>query len=190
MDQAGALSLVNAWIQAEDAAPGPPRARTGEEAPDPMEERPHAGTPAGDAPGPPDAGYALEVTSGRCVVDAWGPDRASCFVQALRGVVTQYARASDPPVIHTIPLATGPAASEEVLASLVDEVIGALDVFSLVPVRFHLADTEEGGVSGDMEVVAVTDVQVVGRRPRRVDRRELSAVADAGGWRCHVLVAV
>ena len=74
--------------------------------------------------------------------------------------------------------------------SLFEEVIYALDVFSVVPVRFHLAETEDGGIAGDMEVVPADQVGLVGPVPKAVSYHELSMASDEGGWRCRVLVDV
>jgi hypothetical protein len=52
------------------------------------------------------------------------------------------------------------------LISLFEDAIYALDVFSVVPVRFHLAETEDGGITGDMEVVPAEEVEVIGPVPR------------------------
>jgi hypothetical protein len=51
-----------------------------------------------------------------------------------------------------VPIGAGPASPKELLLGLCEEVLGAEQVLSLVPVRFHLAATEDGGVAGDMEV--------------------------------------
>lgn len=134
--------------------------------------------------------HTLEVRSRWCSIEAWGPDRAGCFAEALRALVSQYARVTDPPVSRTLPLAAGPGPAEELLASLLEEVVGTIEVFSLVPVRFHLVDAEDGGVSGDMEVVALSEAHVVGRAPRSVDRGGLTVVGNGGGWRCRVLVGL
>ena len=57
---------------------------------------------------------------------------------------------------------SGRAAPEEMLISLFEDLIYALDVFSVVPVRFHLAETEDGAITGYVEVVPADEVEVVG----------------------------
>ncbi len=136
------------------------------------------------------SGHVLDVHGGSCTIDSWGPDRVSCLVEALRALVAQYAQVTDPPVSRVIPLAAGPAGGEELLECLFEDVIDTLDVFSLVPVRFHLVETEQGGVTGDMEVVGLSEAHVVGRAPRSVSHHDLSVEAHGGSWRCHVVVGV
>ena len=56
--------------------------------------------------------------------------------------------------------------------------------------RFHLAETEGGGIAGDMEVVPADKVEVVGPVPKAVSYHELSMAPVEGGWRCRVLIDV
>jgi SHS2 domain-containing protein len=136
------------------------------------------------------AGHHLTQHRSDCSIDAWGPDRAACLNEALHGLVETFAKVPDPISTATIPLVAGRGRAEDELVSLFEEVINTLDVFSVVPVRFHLAETEDGHVAGDMEVVPVEQVKVCGRVPKAVSHQKLRMVAGEGGWRCHVLVDV
>jgi len=85
--------------------------------------------------------------TGRCIIEAGGPDRAS--------------------VMH-------------------EDVIDSLDVFSVVPVRFPLTETEGGDVAGYMEVVPTDAVVVSGPAAKAVSYQELSMAPGEGGWRWRV----
>ncbi len=60
----------------------------------------------------------------------------------------------------------GRAAPEGMLISLFEGVIYALDLFSVVPVWSRLAETEDGGITGDMDIVPAEVVEVIGPVPR------------------------
>jgi protein archease len=136
------------------------------------------------------AGHRLLAHTADSIIEAWGPDRVSCLVQALLGLVESFAEVPDVPATRLMPFAVAPQGPEDTLVSLFEDVIYALDVFSVVPVRFHLAETEGGGIAGDMEVVPADDVEVVGPVPKAVSYHELSMAPVKGGWQCRVLIDV
>lgn len=151
---------------------------------------------AGDRPGGPGpapatpSGHRLVCHAADCAIDAWGPDRATCITEALVALVESFALVPDAPATSLVPLAYGPAGEEDILVCLLEDVISDIDVLSTVPVRFHLGETEDGGIAGDMEVVPSGDVQIVGPVPKGVSYHELSASRTGDGWACHVLVEV
>lgn len=136
------------------------------------------------------AGHRLVPHTADCIIEAWGPDRPSCLTEALAALVEEFAEAPDAPSVRVVPLAAGPGGAEDALVSLLEDVIYALDVFSVVPVRFHLTETEAGGVAGDMEVVPADAVVASGPVPKAVSYHELSMAPWEGGWQCHVLIDV
>lgn len=131
-----------------------------------------------------EAGHRLVAHRGDYVVEAWAPGRAGCFCEALRGLVEEFAVPTEEPATRTLPLAAPPGGPEDMLVALLEEVVLALAVFSVVPVRFHLVDTEEGGVAGDMEVVALSSAGLKGDVPRAISRHGLSMHLDGGSWCC------
>ncbi len=137
-----------------------------------------------------EAGHRLVPHTADCIIEAWGPDRASCLAEALCALVDEFAEVPDPAAPQVLPLGTGPGTDESALVSLLEDVIYALDVFAVVPVRFHLTETEGGGVAGHMEVVPVDQVVVTGPVPKAVSFHELSMETHEGMWRCRVLVDV
>jgi SHS2 domain-containing protein len=104
--------------------------------------------------------------------------------------VEEFAHVPDVAVSRLLPLAAESSGPEDALASLFEDVIYALDVFSVVPGRFHLEETDGGGITGDMEVVPVNQAMLVGPLPKAVSYHELSMVPYERGWRCRVLVDV
>lgn len=136
------------------------------------------------------AGHRLLPHTADCMVEAWGPDRASCVTEALAGLVESFVEVPDAAATRTLPLAAAPGGAEDALVSLFEDVIYAVDVFGVVPVRFHLGETEDGGIAGDMEVVTSDQLDIVGPVPKGVSYHGLSAAPVEGSWRCRVLVDV
>jgi protein archease len=143
----------------------------------------------GEGPRPP-AGHRRSLQDRDCFIEAWGPDRVTCITEALRALVEEFAEVPDPVTTDVLPLAAGPGEGEDALVSLIEEVIYALDVFSVVPVRFHLAETEDRGIAGDMEVVPVEHASLVGPLPRAVSYRGLTMAEHPDGWWCRVPIEV
>jgi SHS2 domain-containing protein len=142
------------------------------------------------APEDAGAGWRLLPHTADAIIEAWGPDRASCLTEALLGLVRSFAAVPDTAVTQLLPIAAPTGGPEDVLVSLFEDLLYVVDVFSVVPVRFHLTDTEGGGIAGDMEVVPADQVEVVGPVPKGVSYHELSMAPHNGGWRCHVLIDV
>jgi SHS2 domain-containing protein len=146
--------------------------------------------PSGQSGGDAVEGRRLLPHVAGCIIEAWGPDGASCTTQALQALVECFAVVPDVPVTRLVPLEVSPAGPEDMLVSLLEEVIDGVDVFTVVPVRFHLAETEEGGIAGDMEVAPAEQVEFVGPVPKGVSTHSLSMARFEGGWRCRVLIEV
>lgn len=136
------------------------------------------------------AGHRLLPHTADCIIEAWGPDQASCAIEALSGMVESFAELPDAAATRLVPLSATSGGPEDVLVSLLEDVLYALDVFSVVPVRFHLGTLEDGGIGGDMEVVPADGVHAVGPVPKAVSYHELHVGPVEGGWRCRVLVDV
>lgn len=136
------------------------------------------------------AGHRIVAHTADAMVEAWGPDRTSCLIEALSGLVELFADVPDPPSTSVVPLGCQAAAAEDQLVSLLEEVIYVLDVLSVVPVRFHLAAAGDGGVAGDMEVVPLGSAVMVGPAPKAVSYHGLSMEPGQGAWRCRYLVDV
>jgi len=147
-----------------------------------MPKRGHAG---------PGAGHRLVPHTADRIIEAWGPDRASCLAEALTGMVESFARpkGTEEPG-RVLPLSAPPGRPEDTLVALAEQVIYALDVFEAVPVGFRLEETEAGGMAGTMDVVPTQAVEVLGAPPKAVSYHELFMEPTEDGWRCRMLVDV
>lgn len=136
------------------------------------------------------SGHRLVSHTADCIIEGWGPDRATCTAEALAGLVDVFASVPDAASSTSLPLAADPASPEDQLVSLLEDVIYTVEVLAVVPARFHLSETEGGGLAGDMEVVPLGQVSSQGPAPKAVSYHELSMGRKEGEWRCHVLIDV
>jgi hypothetical protein len=120
------------------------------------------------------------------MIDAWGTDRPSCLTEALEALVEVFADVGDPPATAALPIASADGGDEDALTSLVEEVVQRLQVLSVVPVRFHLAEADDGGLVGDMEVVPLDRVALIGHPPTSLRLRELSVRKAGDRWWSHL----
>lgn len=147
--------------------------------------------PGRSAPGAPAAGgHRLAPHTADTMIEAWGPDRVTCLAEAVGALVSVFAEVPDTAATTTRPVALGPAPDADLLVALLEEVIYTVDALALVPARAHLADTRQGGIAGDLEVVDAAQVALVGPVPKAVSWHDLEIVEDRGTWRCRVVVDV
>lgn len=150
-----------------------------------MADRERSG--AGAAPRHP-RGHQLVRHASDCTVEAWASDRSCCLTEALAGLVESFADVPEEAVTGEWPLGVAASGAGDQLVSLFEDVIDALGVFGVVPVRFHLTEAEDGGIAGDMEVVSADKVHVVGPLPKGVCHHGASMTRVGAQWRCHVRV--
>ncbi len=112
------------------------------------------------------------------------------MTEALLALVETFAEVHDPASTTVLPLSASETGPQDALVSLLEEVIDVVDALGVVPVRFHLAEAEGGGLAGDMEVVSARQVGLVGPVPKAVSYHALAIAPYEGGWRCRVLVDV
>ncbi len=146
-------------------------------------------TDPGAAP-PAPSGHRLASHTADCFIEAWGPDQATCTEEALAALVEVFASVDDAPVTRVLPLGTDAGQPEDMLVALLEDVIYTVEVLAVVPVRFHLAGTEDGGLAGEMEVVPVEQVVATGPAPKAVSYHRLSMELREGRWQCQALIDV
>ncbi len=144
------------------------------------------GNRSGDLPG--DRGFRLTTGTGDRVLEAWGPDRVTCLSEAVGALVSVFADLHDTATTTTLPVVLEAGPTADLLVGLLEEVIDTVDVFGKVPVHVHLAEAEDGGMAGDLEVVEVAEVVLVGPVPRAVSWQGLEVGEDGGTWWCRVTV--
>ncbi len=151
---------------------------------------PHQGRATPDRDERPQAGFAALDHTADAAFEAWGPTRGGCFMQAVRALVSSFADTTDVAADGRHAVAFEPAADEDLLVDLLDEVIYLLDTRGVVPVGGELVDELDGGISGELEVAPVERVRPAGAVPKAVTHHALRVQAGPHGWRCHAVIDV
>ncbi|MBO8203389.1 archease [Streptomyces smyrnaeus] len=122
-------------------------------------------------------------------IEAWGTSREQCLAEAVLGMVESFADLSRAEAHSVRQLRVTGSGDEDLLATLLDEVVFRLEVHGEVPVHLRV---EAVGEVLDVRA-AVTDlgrVPVTGAPPKGVSFNELRLAPDPYGWSCAVTVDV
>lgn len=138
---------------------------------------------------PPTRGHRLLEHTADWAFEAWGPSRPACFEEAVLALVECFADTSSAPAPKPIPVALGPASDADLLVTLLEEVIYTADVLGVVPATVELVDTDDGGLTGTFDAVAIDSIEPTGPAPKGVSR-DIDIARDGAGWTCHVLIDV
>ncbi|MCF6525460.1 archease [Streptomyces sp. JJ36] len=123
-------------------------------------------------------------------IEAWGPSREQCLVEAARGMVGWFADVSGarPAAVHRLHLAdTGDA---DTLAALLDEVVYRLEVYGEVPVEVEARPAAGGGLDVRLGVTGLDAVPRTGSAPKGVSWNELRLAPGPYGWSCAATIDV
>jgi len=137
-----------------------------------------------------DRGHRLAPHTSDSIIEAWGPDRLSCFEEAMEALVEIFVNPTDTTVLRSVPVSVDSGPDTDVLVSLLQEEIYLIDVFGVVPVCFHLAGSEDGGISGQMDVMEASEAELTGPVPKGVSYHGLEVQQHDGKWRCRAVVDV
>lgn len=138
----------------------------------------------------PSSGYQLRPHTADVIVEAWGPTRAACLRQAVRGLVGTFADVDGVKPAATVRLGFPPDGGEELLVALLEEVLYLLDTDDAVPVDATITEAGDGGLHGEFLVAPASDVHPVGAVPKAITRHGLELGERDGRWRCRVTVDV
>lgn len=119
--------------------------------------------------------------------EVWAPTRDECYAEAVRALVGSFAEVDGRPPAYEVRVDLGPAAAEDLLAHLLDEVLERV-TGGEVPVDVAVADTDEGGLLAEMIVASTRDVRIFGDVPVRVSADALWVHPEFGHWTCKFLV--
>lgn len=139
----------------------------------------------------PDAGHRLVSHTADVIVEAWGPTRAACFGEAVRGLVASFAETTDVAASsrHEADL-SAQHDDEDLLVDLLDEVIYLLDARGVVPVGGRFRDRDDGGLTAVFDVADVEAVRPAGAAPKATTYHGLEVLQQADRWRCRVTIDV
>lgn len=137
----------------------------------------------------PQRGHQLLAHTADWAFEAWGTSRPACFEEAVLALVECFADTSSAPAPTPIPVAFGPASDADLLVTLLEEVIYIADVLGVVPVTVELRDTDDGGLTGTLDAVAIDTVEAVGPAPKGVSH-EIAIDRNGAAWTCRALIDV
>ncbi|MER6992341.1 archease [Saccharopolyspora hirsuta] len=120
--------------------------------------------------------------------EAWGGSREECLAQACRALVASFAEipASAPARTASAGIDGG---DEQLLLSVLDEIIYRLDVEGALPREIDVRPTPTG-IDLEMSEVDTDRVRFTGATPKAVSLQGFSFTRDDRGWRCSVTVDV
>ncbi|WP_236243821.1 archease [Streptomyces sp. CC210A] len=134
------------------------------------------------------AGHRTLPHSGDVRIEAWGETREQCLGEAVLGWVDCFADVSAARARVVRRVRVPEESDEDLLATLLEEVVFRFDVHGEVPV-----DVEVETADGDLDVrLAVADadaVPVTGTAPTSVSWSDLRMGRGPYGWTCGVTVA-
>ncbi|MGW0564318.1 archease [Streptomyces sp. NPDC003016] len=122
-------------------------------------------------------------------VEAWGAGREQCLVEAVLGMVESFADLSGVRASAVRQVRVAEGSDDDLLASLLDEVVFRLEVHGEVPVDVEAVPVD-GGLEVRMAVADVRSVPITGAVPKAVSWNELHLAPDPYGWSCAVTVDV
>jgi SHS2 domain-containing protein len=139
---------------------------------------------------PPATGHSLVPHTADLIIEAWGPTRLECMEEAARALMDAFARVADAAVTELVPVELEQNGDEELLVSLLEEIIYMIDVLAEIPVNVALNETEDGRVTGHVSVAPLGVVEIHGSLPKGVSRSDLSVSHDREQWRCRAMIDV
>lgn len=129
------------------------------------------------------------------ILQAWGPDLASCCEEAVAALVATFVAAvpEDMAVVpegmaaeHRAHLAA--ASPETLLLAILDEVIFTLDTAEAVPVAAQVRDDGRGGLDVVLRLADRRGLEPTGAVPKAVSRSELQVDVEPARVFCRFLV--
>lgn len=122
-------------------------------------------------------------------IEAWSPTREGCLEQAVAALVDTFAEVDGVAEAGEVELHLGPAPDEDLLVTLLDEVIFRLETEGRLP-RSAEAVAVDGGLTIRLTMVDATGVRLIGAVPKAVSLHELCFTAGPTGWSCAVTLDV
>jgi ribonuclease Z len=154
--------------------------------------------PAAGADAGADAGYRMVPHTADVALTAWAPGKYECVAQAVRALVgafVEFAELDEPDELDKraeaeprggVSVPVDRASDDDLLVSVLDEVIYQVEVHGRVPVDV----TFDSSGDARFETVPLDAVRIVGAIPKAVSLHELRFGHVDGAWRCHVTVDV
>ncbi len=123
-------------------------------------------------------------------IEAWAPSREQCVAEAVSGLVGSFADSSAAPPDRSVTFDVPPGPDEDMLVTVLDEVIYRLEVRGEVPVDTVVTPAPGGGMQVRFAMAPAHSVPAVGAQPKAVSLHALRFGRGDEGWSCAVTVDV
>lgn len=136
-------------------------------------------------------GHRARSHTADVILEAWGPDLASCCEEAVGALVATFVAAAEAGAswhrrVHLAPVP--PGSEESLLLAVLEEVIFTLDTAEAVPVSAEVSAAGDGGLDMVMALVDRAGVEGTGAMPKAVSRSGLRVDVGPGRVGCTFLV--
>ncbi|WP_435280906.1 archease [Streptomyces koelreuteriae] len=136
---------------------------------------------------PGECGHRTVPHPGDVRIEAWAACREHCLAEAVLALVECFADVSGVRATAVDQVRLAEASDDDLLATLLDEVIFRWEEYGQVPVDVE-ADEADGGLDVRLAVIGLADVAITGSVPTAVAWEELRIGPDPYGWSCAVRV--
>ncbi|MCT9140570.1 archease [Streptomyces violarus] len=136
---------------------------------------------------PGECGHRAVPHPGDVRIEAWAACREHCLAEAVLALVECFADVSGVRATAVDRVRLAEASDDDLLATLLDEVIFRWEEYGQVPVDVE-ADEADGGLDVRLAVIGLADVPITGSVPTAVAWEELRIGPDPYGWSCAVRV--
>jgi len=124
------------------------------------------------------------------ILEAWGPDFASCCEEAVAALADVYVDAGWADAVEQRKVHVAAGSEESLLLEVLEEVIFTLDTADAVPVRAEVRVADDAGLDVVLSLAERRTVSPTGSVPKAVSRSELVVDSQATGVRCRFLADV
>ncbi|WP_438483817.1 archease [Streptomyces sp. S186] len=122
-------------------------------------------------------------------VEAWGPTREACLAQAVRGMCGSFLDLAGAVGTRRRDVVLRADTDEDLLVTLLEEVVYWLDTHDEVPVDVQLTAVS-GGLRARLCMADIGALPVLGAAPKAVTLHGLTLARGQDGWRCSVTLDV
>lgn len=124
------------------------------------------------------------------IVEAWGPDLATCVEEATAAMVGTCLDTGSALAVGERTVRVASSSPEQAVLDALDEVIFALDTSPHPPIGARVRDAGDGSLVVTIALADPGSVEHVGAAPKAISRSGLTVATTADGVRCRVLVDV
>ena len=113
-------------------------------------------------------------------IEAWGPTREDCIAEAVRGLVDSFAVVAGLPLHARAERHMTAGCDEDLLASVIDEVIYWLDADGEIPLSVAARPTPDGGVVVFLVFARSADTEITSAVPKAASPRDHRPAGSGG----------